>query len=337
MRQCVDLEVTITQPSYSYEITDCDTICTATIRQVGLAHDLATNVQPAIINENLYIYEVIDDGFRKMVATTDGRNVIQVGYVNDSSTTWTDLDTWTLNGLYYIENLQCGNVGSKGTYVLHGGTTTEYIGKTSFTFPSTTFTIFVHGYFPEPQNHAFMISFATSTSTNCLLVRADFEQGWHYIRVVVDGSSWDVYQDNVLHNQAKSNNDFCGMTTGYLVFGQDQDSFGGSFDANQNPSMKFDYVYVANGMYTTDNCFGNPSQYHAKWDFTYPNWRNDNSGNNNDLDLLSGGSWESNVDEVDCGGSMILSMTSPTNLSSSSTNISSIYLYMGGFLVFGLL
>ena len=71
----------------------------------------------------------------------------------------------------------------------------------------------------------------------------------------------------------------------------------GSFDGNQAPAIKFDYIYTASGIYDSDNCL-DESLYYTKWDL-----------HNNGLDevsnqslTLTGGNWEYDSEQTQCGG-----------------------------------
>ena len=62
---------------------------------------------------------------------------------------------------------------------------------------------------------------------------------WYYVVVTYDGSSGEqaVYVDGALTTTGTTSYPYCGTTTGSLVIGQEQDSYGGGFDIDQTPGM----------------------------------------------------------------------------------------------------
>ena len=106
----------------------------------------------------------------------------------------------------------------------------------------------------DTVNH--WLSWATSTANqNCLLLK-DYMftvvDEWYYVVVTSDGPSMVVYINGkattngiyIDSNFASTGNNWCGDTTGSLVFGQDQDSVGGGFQAYQALGMEQDTVAI---------------------------------------------------------------------------------------------
>ena len=75
---------------------------------------------------------------------------------------------------------------------------------------------------------------------------------WHYAVVTWTGSAYKYYMNGALLPQSDKSYDypFCQAYTGSLVFGQDQDSLGGSFNSADNLPMEQDAVAIYSRAWT---------------------------------------------------------------------------------------
>ena len=139
---------------------------------------------------------------------------------------------------------QCGAWGTAWIYST-GQTSDMFKTANDFVFPSSTWTIETWVK-PFTVSSTFWLSFATSSNDNCILYYSSMfpvANVWYYAVVTYDGSSTVAYVDGVV-SSAGNYASFCGTYTGSLVFGQEQDSLGGGYDANQACGLEQDTVAI---------------------------------------------------------------------------------------------
>jgi hypothetical protein len=140
------------------------------------------------------------------------------------------------------------------------GQTTHYFGtETDFEFPSGSFTIEMWIKIHDTHTGRYFVSFASSTSDNCLLSQmsgfdSDDIDVWRHFVIVYDDANDEtiMYKDGV-EDSSLMYSGFCGDTTGSLVIGQEQDSVGGSFSSGQSADMAIDTIAIYSSAWSSDD------------------------------------------------------------------------------------
>mmetsp|Transcript_25739 Transcript_25739/g.38030 ORF Transcript_25739/g.38030 Transcript_25739/m.38030 type:complete len:1052 (-) Transcript_25739:33-3188(-) len=143
-------------------------------------------------------------------------------------------------------------VGAVG-WVFPGGNTDHHLMVEDFVLP-LDFTIETWIYPLNVTSGTYFISWATENNFNCFITKAwswEKPYEWYHIVVTWDGVSALTYVNGILDESIRYG-EFCGEYSGSLSVGQEQDSVGGTFDANQAPPMIVDTVAVYSRAWSGD-------------------------------------------------------------------------------------
>ena len=117
----------------------------------------------------------------------------------------------------------------------------------NFTFPDE-FTLEFWAYPRSQRGH--LVSFASEDDSNCLLVvntKFPAYNEWYHIAITYADDTTTLYLNGDAQTGWVWADGFCGDYEGHLVLGQEQDSFLGTFDANQ----AFDGIIDTVAVYST--------------------------------------------------------------------------------------
>ena len=134
-----------------------------------------------------------------------------------------------------------------------GYETTNYIKISAMTFPANSWTFETWVYPLEVTSGRYWFSF-WSNGGDCMTFTSDFSSAnaWHHVVVTWDGTTALKAYDNGELRSGIANSQGCGSGAfaGTLTLGQEQDSEGGGFDANQAPALHIDTLAIYTNTWT---------------------------------------------------------------------------------------
>ena len=198
-------------------------------------------------------------------------------------------------------------------------------------FPQSEFTISFWEKFSDSSDQQTVFSYAsTSTDNECVLMYIStglkfYLAGhlpltlsaphstniWDYVTITWDSSNGEVffYRNGTLQTQATYQQNLTLSSSGYLVLGQEQDSYGGTFQSSQALHGSLDNIQIWNTVLSQDdiqdymNCppTGNEAGLVSYWNFengcgplVYDKTENGNDGE------LNGATWSTDTPEQNC-------------------------------------
>ena len=182
---------------------------------------------------------------------------------------------------------------ARQAWVFPGDQLNFYFIRNEFTWPSVfTLQMWVKPLSFESRCHFF--SYASASSYNCLLLRNDmFDSShinkWTYVVVTYDGSSSRAYLDGSFIGSAFTGfGPFCGVHTGSVVIGQEQDSVGGGFSITQASNTHQDSVAIYSRVFSSSEIAVRPTCVDLSDPSLYTLWGDDGT------DLTNNG-WSGSV------------------------------------------
>lgn len=136
-------------------------------------------------------------------------------------------------------------------YRLSGSNTSQFVSRSDFRLPPTPFTVegWVRIGNSGSMSQQYLLSYATSTTTDCLSVRANIGtyDVWVHWAMTVDTNNQVQHYLNATAASGGAmmgSSRFCGDTNGSLVLGQRQTSIGGGFNSLHSPNVVFDSLRI---------------------------------------------------------------------------------------------